>query len=63
MVVELFDSDTGTNVYLNPQVVMTMRPDPEDPLHTTVLKLNDGETLRVRGDHDEVAAKLSSPVQ
>jgi hypothetical protein len=60
MVVELYDTVTGTPVYVNPDLVLTMRPDPEEPLEVTDIKLRDGEMLRVRGGHDEVAAKLES---
>ena len=59
MIAQFFDATTGTAVYINPSYVVSMRPDPEDPLGTTLVKLQDGETLRVRGDHQEVADKLS----
>jgi uncharacterized protein YlzI (FlbEa/FlbD family) len=56
--VELFDNRAGTTVYVNPDYVVTLRPDPDDPLHVTDLKLRDGETLVVRGDPEQVAEKL-----
>jgi hypothetical protein len=59
MIVEFTDSVAGVPVYINPVYVVTLRPDPSDPLHVTLVKLRDGETLRVRGDHTEVANKLS----
>ena len=59
MIVQLHDSDTGTAMYINSDFVATLRPDPEDPTHVTVVKLKDGETIRVRGEHAEVADRLS----
>ena len=58
MVVEFTDSVTGTPVYLNPDYVVSLRPDPGNPLEITQVKLRDGETIRVRGDHEEIARKL-----
>lgn len=59
MIVEFKDSVTGTDVYINPTYVVTLRPDPAEPLHVTLIKLNDGETIRVRGEHTDVADKLA----
>jgi hypothetical protein len=59
MITEFADSVTGAPIHINPEFVVAMRPEPEDPLHVTVVKLNDGEVLHIRGDHDEVARKLS----
>jgi hypothetical protein len=59
MIAEFIDATTGTAVYLNPRHVVSLRPDPEDPLTFSVIKLEDGETVRVRGDHREVADKLA----
>jgi hypothetical protein len=59
MIVEFVDSVTGTPVYINPEIVMTLRPDPSNPTGVTQVKLRDGETFRVHGDHEKVAAKLS----
>jgi hypothetical protein len=59
MIAEFFDAKTGTSVYINPRYVVSMRPDPDDPLNVTVLRLEGGETLTVRGEHREVADKLS----
>lgn len=56
--IELIDSVAGTPVYLNPSYVVSLRPDPGDPLEITQVKLKDGETIRVRGDHEVVARKL-----
>ncbi len=58
MIAELYDSVAGTAVHVNSDYVVSVRPDPEDPLHQSIVKLKDGETVRIRGDHDEVAAKL-----
>jgi hypothetical protein len=35
-----------------------VRPDPADPEDVSSVKLHDGETVRVRGIHTEVARKL-----
>ena len=59
MIVQFTDSVTGTAVYLNPDYVVSMRPDPADPTRVTMLKLRDGENIRVHGDHREVADKLA----
>jgi hypothetical protein len=59
MIVEFKDSVTGTAVYINPAYVVTLRPDPAEPLHITLVKLNDGETIHVRGEHTDVADKLA----
>jgi hypothetical protein len=60
MIVEFMDSVAGTPVYINPAYVVTLRPDPADPARVTLVKLEDGETIRVHGDHREVADKLAS---
>lgn len=59
MIVQLMDSVAGTPVYINPTYVLTLRPDPADPTRVTMLKLSDGETFRVRGEHAEIADKLA----
>ena len=59
MIAEFIDAVTGTTVYINPNFVVSMRPDPEDPLNVTIVKMQDGETLRVRGEHRDVADRLS----
>jgi hypothetical protein len=61
MLVQLKDSVAGVPVYVNPSYVLTLRPDPADPTHVTMVKLSDGETFRVVGEHQEVAEKLSKP--
>jgi hypothetical protein len=59
MIVPFVDSVTGTVVYINPEDVMTMRPDPDKLDTVTIIKLRDGETIRVVGEHSEVADKLT----
>jgi hypothetical protein len=59
MIVQLTDIATGTAAYLNPDYVVSLRPDPADPDHVSILRLRDGEFIRVKGDHREVADKLA----
>jgi hypothetical protein len=59
MIVQLMDSVAGTAVYVNPTYVVTLRPDPGDPERVTMIKLSDGESVRVRGEHTSVADKLA----
>ena len=59
MIVPLRDSVTGTAVYINPAYVVSLRPDPADPDRVSMLKLSDGELIRVLGDHETVAEKLA----
>jgi hypothetical protein len=59
MIAQFMDSVTGTPVYINPTYVVALRPDPTAPDRVSLLKLSDGESLRVRGDHQEVADKLA----
>jgi hypothetical protein len=59
MIVPFMDSVAGTAVYVNPAYVVTLRPDPADPTHVSIVKLRDGEAIRVRGEHKEVADKLA----
>jgi hypothetical protein len=58
MIVQFFDTDAGTTVYINPEYVVTLRPDPAEPERASVIKLRDGETFRIQGTHEEVAAKF-----
>ncbi len=46
-------------VYINPAYVVTLRPDPVNLDQIGVVKLEDGETLRVLGEHREVADKVA----
>ena len=62
MIVQFMDSVTGVPVYINPAYVVTLRPDPADPDHLSIITVRDGETLRVRGEHQKVAEKLRSAV-
>ena len=59
MIVPFNDSVSGTAVYINPDYVVSLRPDPSDPTHVTIVKLREGETVRVIGDHQEVANRLA----
>ena len=59
MIAQFMDSVAGTAVYINPAYVVTLRPDPAEPDHVSIVKVRDGESIRVRGDHREVADKLA----
>lgn len=59
MIMPFFEAASGVAIYINPAFVVSLRPDPADPERTSIVKLSDGETLRIRGGHDEVAARLS----
>ena len=59
MIVAFAEAVSGVPVYINPSFVVSLRPDPAEPEHTTVVRLSDGETLRLRGGHGDVAARLS----
>lgn len=58
MIVQFLDRVASAAGYKHPEYVVTMRSVPEHPLEVTIMKLNDGETLTVMGDHREVAGKL-----
>jgi len=62
MIVPFMDSVAGAPVYINPSYVVTLRPDPEDPTRVSLIKLRDGETIHVFGEHTEVANKLAPPM-
>jgi hypothetical protein len=59
MIVQFFDTDAGSTVYINPEYVVTLRPDPAEPKRISVVKLRDGETCRLQGTHMEVAVRLA----
>jgi hypothetical protein len=59
MMVQLMDSVAGAPVYINPAYAVTLRPDPADPDHVSIIKIRDGESIRVRGSDKEVADKLA----
>ena len=59
MLAQLMNQVTGTEVYINPAYVVSVRPEPSDPDHVSVLKLRDGEDVKVIGDHRQVADKLA----
>jgi len=58
MIVEFTDAVTAAAVYLNPDFVVSVRPDPGDPDRVSIVKLEDGESIRLRGDHRQIADKL-----
>jgi uncharacterized protein YlzI (FlbEa/FlbD family) len=58
MIAQFMDTAIGTPVYINPTYVVTLRPDPADPDHVSIITLRIGESIRVRGDHQEVADKI-----
>jgi hypothetical protein len=59
MIAQFVDTVAGVPVYINPSYVVSIRPDPADPDETTMVKLSDGETVRVRGSHQLVADRLT----
>ena len=59
MIAQFMDMLTGTAVYINPAYVVSLRPDPADPDHISIIMLRNGESIRVKGDHREVAANLA----
>jgi hypothetical protein len=58
MIVEFTDAVTAAAVYVNPAFVINLRPDPADPDNVSILKLSDGESVRVKGDHRQIADRL-----
>jgi hypothetical protein len=58
MIAQFMDTAIGTPVYVNPTYVVTLRPDPSDPDHVSIVRLRNGESIRVKGDPREVAEKL-----
>ena len=59
MIVQFMDSVAGTPVYVNPDYVVSVRPDPADPDLISLVTIRDKDSIRVRGDHNEVADKLT----
>lgn len=59
MIVQFMDSVAGTAVYINLTYIVTRRPDLAEPDHVSIVKVRDVESIRVRGDHREVADKLA----
>jgi hypothetical protein len=58
MIVQFVDKKTGTTLYINPDYVVSVRPDPDDIDGSSIIKLEGGESVQVLGEHTEVAAKL-----
>jgi hypothetical protein len=63
MIVQFVESKTGTPVYINPEYVMSLRPDPANMDGGSIIKHGDGETVPVLGDHEDVAVKLARPAE
>ena len=61
MITHFVDATTGASVYVNPDYVVMLRPDPAEPDAVSVMKISDGETVRVRGGHNDVASRLTRP--
>jgi uncharacterized protein YlzI (FlbEa/FlbD family) len=59
MVTQFMDTAAGTAVYINPAYVVTLRPDPADPDHVSIITLRNGESIRVKGEHREVAERVA----
>lgn len=59
MIVPFVGSVSGTAVYINPDYVVALRPDPAALDRITIIKLRDGESIRVEGDHQSVADRLA----
>jgi hypothetical protein len=53
------DHIAGTPVYINPEYVMSLHPNPTEPTRITMAKHWDGESIRVHSDHQEVADRLA----
>jgi hypothetical protein len=51
MIVRFMDSKAGSPVYINPELVMSLRPDSAIIDGGSIVKLGDGETVPVLGDH------------
>jgi hypothetical protein len=49
MIAQFMDTAAGTAVYINPVYVVTIRPDPADPDHVSIITLRNGESIRARG--------------
>jgi hypothetical protein len=59
LIVKLLDRIAGAAVYINPEYVMSLHPDPTEPTRITMAKHWDGESIRVHSDHQEVADRLA----
>ena len=63
MMVPFTEVMTATTVYINPAYVMTVRPDPADPDHRSIVRLEDGESIRVNEDHRKTFDKLAQAAE
>ena len=57
--VQFHDRITGAPVYINPDYVMSIRPDPGTPDAASIIKLRDSETIHVHGSHTDVVSRLT----
>jgi hypothetical protein len=62
VVVPFTDSNRGETVYVNPAYVMVLRPDPDNPGDASMIKVEGGECIKVRGAHRQVADRLGCTV-
>jgi hypothetical protein len=61
MLKEFTASVSNTPVHVNPDHVLCVLPEPNDPENITIIILDvPGERVGVNGNHQEVAKKLSS---
>ena len=44
MIAQFMDSVAGTAVYINPAYVVTLRPDPAEPDHVSIVKVRAPQT-------------------
>jgi hypothetical protein len=58
MIMPFVDGVAGTTVYINPDYVASLRPDPADPETSSIVKLRDGEIIKLRGSHSDIAGRL-----
>ena len=56
--VQFHDRITGATVYVNPEYVVSIRPDPSNPDTASIIKLRDSETNHVHGSHADVVSRL-----
>ena len=59
MIVPFTDSTIATAVHVNPAYVVTLQPDPVDMDFVNIIKLEDGGSIGVQGDHRRVADGLA----
>lgn len=62
MIVPFTNSVVATAVCFDPRCVGSLRGDPSDPVCITLLKVQNGEVVRVRREHRDVAGELAKAV-